>query len=128
MPKATPKSNQVVIFQELFTPFLFWTRLYHSMDYEYFDAPFLNDLLDTTRKWAYFISDIQIIISFFGVFLNILHLAVLCRKSMRGQAANVLIIGIAISDIVYLMYYVDGGTWEYLNKDIPTKWYARNLR
>lgn len=83
---------------------------------------FLRNLLQNSQNWAVFCSNLQIFMSFFGVFFNILHIFILLNKSMRRQATNVLIIGIAISDIFYLFYYVEGGTREFLENGIPGKW------
>ncbi|CAA21642.1 G-protein coupled receptors family 1 profile domain-containing protein [Caenorhabditis elegans] len=82
---------------------------------------FLRNLLQNSQNWAVFCSNLQIFMSFFGVFFNILHIFILLNKSMRRQATNVLIIGIAISDIFYLFYYVEGGTREFLENGIPGK-------
>lgn len=44
------------------------------------------------------------IIALFGVFLNIFHLIILTRKSMRNTSINVLMIGIAFCDLFIMLF------------------------
>ncbi|KAF1755429.1 hypothetical protein GCK72_021998 [Caenorhabditis remanei] len=80
---------------------------------------FLNSLLKKALGWARVASTVQIITSCIGCFLNVFHVFILFRKELRSQATNILIIGIAVSDFVYLLYYVDGATWDWLKSGVP---------
>ncbi|EGT58953.1 CBN-SRW-84 protein [Caenorhabditis brenneri] len=76
-------------------------------------------LLEQTGEWASISNNIQIHISFVGVILNLLHISILSQKNLRSSAANILIIGIAISDILYPFYYVKYGIETLMNRNVP---------
>lgn len=59
----------------------------------------------------------ELIISFVGVFLNVFHLIILTRKSMRSTSINVLMIGIAFCDLLIMMLEVSGRVVGYLEQE-----------
>ncbi|CAN86579.1 G-protein coupled receptors family 1 profile domain-containing protein [Caenorhabditis elegans] len=80
---------------------------------------FSKNIIKTAEVCAIFAAKLQIFISYFGVFLNILHFIILCNKKLRYQSVNVLLIGIAISDFLFLIFYFDGGTRDFLQAGVP---------
>lgn len=62
----------------------------------------------------------EFIISLFGILLNVFHLIILTRKSMRSTSINVLMIGIAFCDLFVMTHAVSSFIYLHMN----TEWYV----
>lgn len=52
---------------------------------------------------GYHIHRANFILSLISVLVNLAHITILCRKSMRTSATNVILIGLSISDMCIVM-------------------------
>ncbi|CAO4377202.1 unnamed protein product [Caenorhabditis nigoni] len=82
---------------------------YSQKDFEGLQKPTIDALINLENKLlsvSETVSVIVLVLAFIGMFINVLHLIVLSRKSMMSHCVNVIMIGIAICDLVNLSYDV----------------------
>lgn len=76
------------------------TISYYYSDWEY------AGILNFTQSISDFCEKIQLALVITVIVINIFHLIILSQKSMRANSINIILIGIAISDLLFLTYFV----------------------
>ncbi|CCD74366.1 G-protein coupled receptors family 1 profile domain-containing protein [Caenorhabditis elegans] len=73
------------------------------MSSPFVDYENLEDVQEVVSGIGYHIHRANFILSLISVLVNLAHITILCRKSMRTSATNVILIGLSISDMCIVM-------------------------
>lgn len=89
---------------------------YWHSDWEY------AGLLARLENFSIFCSRLQFGLVITVIVINTFHLITLSQKSMRSNAINILLIGIAISDLIFVLYYLNFEISQLLIAGISEEW------